>query len=87
MKKNKISLETKVIDKLYREIVRHIKSNKDMPSKQYLAKFMKIEIKVLEVRLRSLRMDGHIETDYSLNITGCPFTRINWITKPILASA
>jgi len=58
-----------------------------MPSKQYLAKFMGIEVKVLEVRLRSLRMDGHIETDYSLNIIGCPFTRINWITRPILASA
>ena len=72
--------------KMYNLIIAYYKKHKQWPSKRHLCNSTRLAIKTVTGILRILKADGYIETDYSLNVIGCPFVRTNWLTKSIRAA-
>ena len=72
--------------KMYNLILAYYKENKEWPSNRHLCNSANLAIKTVKGIIRALKSDGYIETDYSLNVTGCAFMRTSWLSKPILAA-
>jgi hypothetical protein len=72
--------------KMYNLILAHFREFQAWPTHEQLCNYASLATKTVKGILRTLKSDGYIETDYSLNVTGCAFMRTNWLSKPILAA-
>jgi DNA-binding IclR family transcriptional regulator len=72
--------------RMYNLILAYYNENKEWPSNSHLCNSANLAIKTVKGILRTLKSDGYIETDYSLNVTGCAFMGTRWLSKPMLAA-
>jgi hypothetical protein len=72
--------------RMYNLILAHFREFQAWPTHEQLCNLANIAIKTVKGIIRDLKTDGYIEADYSLNVTGCPFVRTNWLTKSIMAA-